>query len=237
MSTGCKSIFTAEPVQWAADYCLDILETLREGATDSEYGLELLSLEREELRGIWQEQIQPLQEWPQPVYCATGREGARLFVLRQLLSVLPAKKCLLHDQEEVFQQTCVRLAHEYFFLCSFHLSMDKKAPTETMIHRALHIIDEQKLSTKLLLNGHPLYIFALDYEMPDPAYYLYPSHSIVCGASNFEPHMQLHCLLHELGHVVYAGNQSNKLQLDGPKRRKMAEQFAKRFARKHLTLA
>ncbi|MCW3488623.1 ImmA/IrrE family metallo-endopeptidase [Dethiobacter alkaliphilus] len=235
MLTGSKTIFTAEPVQWAADYVLDILETLQEGATDSEYGLELLALEREELRGVWQELMNTAPQVKKPVFFAAGREGARLFVIRQLLSVLPARQCLLHDPDRVFQQTCVRLAHEYFFFAGFHLCLEKKAPPEEIVTRALKIIERQGLSSKMLLGEHPLHIYCLDYEMPDPAYYLYPSHAIVCGATDFTPQRQLHCLLHELGHVVYAGKQNNKLQPDNASRRQMAEQFANRFARKHLT--
>lgn len=68
MLTGSKTIFTAEPVQWAADYVLDILETLQEGATDSEYGLELLALEREELRGVWQELMNTAPSAKKPVF-------------------------------------------------------------------------------------------------------------------------------------------------------------------------
>ena len=213
-TAGFKNVFTAEPVQWAVDYIQDILETL-EGAADNEYGLALLTLEREELRSIWHELCQTQNQVEGSVLCGFGHEGARLFVIRQLLCALPAlSHCPLHNKDTVFSQACKRLLDEYFFLRSFRLPMDQHAPTSDLVSRALGIVMKNGLANRLLLGNHPLHLYCINYELPSPAYYLYPSHTIVCGTNNFEPHLQLHCLLHELGHVIYAAKQAGKHHLE-----------------------
>jgi hypothetical protein len=231
MNSGYKNIFSAEPVQWAVDYLLDILETLEEAPSDSEYGLGLLALEREEMRSIWQQMTAGLPADGGPVICGYGREGARLFVLRQLLAALPAvKHCPLHGQEQVFRLACKRLVHEFFFLSGFRLALGKNPPTPALTERALRIVSERGLSQALRLNGHPLHLYCLDYELPDTACYLYPSHTIVCGATDFEAGRQLHVLLHELGHAVYAGRRPATPPASAAERKKTAERFANRFA-------
>jgi hypothetical protein len=235
MTAGYKNIFTAEPVQWAVDYIQDILETL-EGAVDNEYGLALLSLEREELRGIWHELCKNTSQVEGTVHCGFGHDGARLFVIRQLLCALPAvDHCPLYNNDTVFSQACKRLLDEHFFLRSFRLPLDQRAPTPDLVSRALGIVMKNGLADRLLLGNHPLHLYCINYELPSPAYYLYPSHTIVCGTNNFEPHLQLHCLLHELGHVIYATKQAGKHQLKAVARKKTAEQFANRFAATFLS--
>jgi hypothetical protein len=235
MSSAYMNVYTAEPIQCAVDYLLDILETLEETTSECEYGLELLALEREELRGIWQQLIDDAPASGSPAFCGFGREGARLFVIRQLIAALPAvRQCPLHDQDQVFQLACKRLLDEFFFLSSFRLSLEKKTPPSALVNRALRVVTERGMADLLFLNGHPLHIYCLDYEMPDAAYYLYPSHTIVCGANDFEAGRQLHMLLHELGHAVYAGRQLGQPQITEAERKKTAEQFAHRFAALHL---
>jgi hypothetical protein len=236
MTSGIKNITVAEPVQWAVDYLLGILETLEDAPSDSEYGLGLLALEREELRVIWHKLSDGLPVNGKPVFCSVGRDGARLFVLRQLLAALPAvRHCPLHGQEQVFRQACKRLVDEFFFLSGFRLSLSKKAPSQILVDRALRIVDDRGLSGALRLNGHSLHMYCLDYELPDPAYYLYPSHTILCGATDFDAGRQLHVLLHELGHAVYATRPLNRPAASETVRKKTAEQFANRFAASHLT--
>ncbi|MDW7652041.1 MAG: hypothetical protein SCK29_02270 [Bacillota bacterium] len=233
MTAGYKNIFTAEPIQWAVDYIQDILETLEEGAIDSDYGLALLALEREELRVILQELQQDVPKVDTPVFCAYGRQGARLFVIRQLLSTLPAvEHCPLHSRDHVYSQACRRLLDESFFLSGFRLSLEKKAPSPETVSRALRILAGSRLAGRLRLNRHPLHLYCLNYELPDPAYYLLPSHTIICGANDFDAHTQLHCLLHEFGHAIYAAKPSVKPAVE---RKKAAEQFANHFAAALLT--
>jgi hypothetical protein len=236
MIQGYKNIFTAEPVQWAADYVLDILETLEEGVQDSKYGLDLLALEREELRGVWHELLSTHPSTEGPVFCASGIAGARLFVIRQLLAALPpVKPCPLHDCDEIFQMACRRLVNEFFILSQFRMSLEKKSPPSALVEKALQIVANRGVTDELLLNGHPLHIYCLDYELPEPACYFFLSHTILCGSSDFDAGRQLHCILHELGHVVYAAKQAGKIQPDRVLRKKAAEQFANRFAACHLT--
>lgn len=238
MTAGYKNVFNAEPVQWAADYILDILETLEEGVQDSEYGLALLALEREELRGIWHQLMHTVPENEGPVICGFGREGARLFVIRQLLAALPPiKPCPLHGNEEVYHMACRRLVNEFFFLSQFRLVLDSQPPPQELVKRAIRVVVERGMGRELMLNGHPLHLYCLNYQLPDPACYLYPSHTIACGTNHFDTGRQLHMLLHELGHVVFAARQAGVCQTaDSRQRKKAAEQFANRFAAKHLNL-
>lgn len=236
MTADMKNVFNAEPVQWAADYIQDILETLEDSAQNGEYGLALLALEREELRGIWHELNHSMAKTAYPAMCGYGREGARLFIIRQLLAALPPiNPCPLHNKEQLFSHACKRLIHEFFFLSGFRLALDKKAPSPEVVHRALGILTKSGLSNQLYLGKHMLHIYALEYELPDPAYYIYPSHTILCGATDFDVQGQLHCILHELGHVVYAAKKAQTVITHTPLRQRAAEQFANRFAASHLT--
>lgn len=237
MTADIRNIFNTEPVQWAADYIQDILETLEESADDGEYGLALLSLEREELRGIWHELIQSMPKTAYPAICGYGRQGAQLFIIRQLLAALPPlTHCPLHNQNEIFSHVCKRLVDEFFFLSGIRLAIDTKGPSPEIIHRALGIMTKSGLAKQLYLGNHMLHIYVLEYELPDPAYYIYPSHTILCGATNFDARGQLHCILHELGHVIYAAKKAGTEVNHAALRKKAAEQFANRFAASHLTL-
>lgn len=203
---------------------------------DSGYGLQLLALEREELRSIWHELMNGLPAANGPVFCAFGQEGARLFVIRQLLAMLPsAHHCLLHNQDAVFHGACRRLVDEFMFLSGFRLSMEYRTPDTDIVSAALRIVSGRGLDNQLKIGNHPLHLYCLDYRLPEPAYYLYPSHTVVCGATQFDKRRQLHCLLHELGHVVYAAKQTGGFNADKTARKNAAEQFANRFAVTMLT--
>ncbi|MBT9167629.1 MAG: hypothetical protein DDT19_00967 [Syntrophomonadaceae bacterium] len=235
MRSKFKYFFTAEPVQWATDYILDILETLEEGAKNCDYGLTLLALEREELRGIWHELIGQLPATEGPALCLTGRQGTMLFVIRQLLvSLPPLKPCLHHGQDETYQLAYKQLTNELFFLSQFRLSHERKAPTLEIVNNALRIVISRGMAGDLLLNGYPLHIYCLNYELPKPASYLFPSHTILCGSNDFDANRQLQLILYELGRVVYAAKQTGKDQPPSTLRENAAEQFAHHFAASHL---
>jgi hypothetical protein len=237
LTSRSKRIFTAEPVQWATDYILDILETLEEVAKDSDYGLALLALEREELRGIWHELIGRLPATEGPAICSTGRQGAMLFVIRQLLvSLPPLQPCLRHSQDETYHLACKRLTNEVFFLSQFRLSLERKAPAPELVKSALRIVISRGMATDLLLNGCPLHIYCLNYELPEPASYLFPAHTILCGSNDFDANRQLQLILYELGRVVYTAKQTGKELPPGVLKEKTAEQFAHHFAASHLSL-
>lgn len=232
MTAGYKSVLTSEPIQWAADFLQSIYETVGESGLDSEYGLALLALEREELRSQYHSLL-PSSPPGASVHFFEGRDGACLFVLRQLLAVLPAAEpCPVHHRDTVFQAACRRLQEEYQFLSSFRLTLEKSPPPLPLARLAVDILRANGIQNRLLSAGHPLHLYSLAYEMPAPGYYLYPSHTIICGASDFDRRGQLHCLLHELGHVVYATLRTP--QEDANERKKTAEQFAHRFADRFL---
>ncbi|MBS4008749.1 MAG: hypothetical protein KGZ45_10075 [Clostridium sp.] len=237
MTSRSKHIFTAEPVKWATDYILDILETLEEGAKDSDYGLALLALEREELRGIWHELIGRLPATEGSALCLTGREGTMLFVIRQLLvSLPPAKPCLRHSKDETYHLACKRLTNELFFLSQFSLSLERKEPTPELVKSALHIVISRGMAADLFLNGFPLHIYCLNYVMPEPVSYLFPSHTILCGSNDFDANRQLQLILYELGRVIFTARQAGRAQPISAQRINTAEQFAHQFAASHLSL-
>lgn len=237
MTSRPQHMFTAEPLQWATDYILDILETLEEGAKDSHYGLALLALEREELRGLWHELMGQIPATEGPALCSNGRQGAMLFVIRQLLVALPPlKPCLYHSQDEIYQLACRRLTNEVFFLSQFRLAHERKAPAPELVRSALRIVISRGMAADLLLNGHPLHIYCLNYELPEPASYLFSSHTILCGSNDFDTNKQLQLILYALGRVVYAAQQTGKNQPAGAHKEKTAEQFAQYFAASHLSL-
>jgi hypothetical protein len=237
---GYKGFLSAEPVQWGVDYLHGILETLEESSLESGYGITLLALEREELREIWCRLLDPqLYHTENNVFSAYGLQGARLFVIRHLLATLPElRQCPLHNHEALFHAACKRLVDEYLFLSTFKLTCGEKAPSQAVVGYALEILARKKLLAKLSLGEHHLHIYCLDYMMPHPAYYLPPSHTIICGADSMDRHGQLHCLLHEFGHVLYAREEAGvALKTDNMLRKQAAEQFAHRFAKRLLTPA
>ncbi|MBS4032792.1 MAG: hypothetical protein KGZ63_15430 [Clostridiales bacterium] len=237
---GYKDFLLAEPVQWGVDYLQGILETLEESGLESDYGITLLALEREELREIWYRLLDsPRCHTESNVFCAYGLQGARLFVIRHLLAALPGtRQCPMHNQEALFRAACKRLVDEYLFLSTFKLTCGEKAPSEEVVVDALNILARKKLLAKLSISGHPLHVYCLNYRMPHPAYYLPPSHTIICGADSMDRYQQLHCLLHEFGHVLYARREAGvALKTDNMLRKQAAEHFANRFARRLLTPA
>ncbi|MBS3899951.1 MAG: hypothetical protein KGZ54_04550 [Dethiobacter sp.] len=237
MTSRSKHIFTAEPVQWATDYIFDILETLEEGAKNSDYGLALLALEREELRGIWHELNGQLPATEGNALCLSGRQGTMLFVIRQLLvSLPPLKPCLRYGQDETYQLACKRLTNELFFLAQFRRSPERKAPAPELVKNALRIIISRGMAAELLLNGSPLHIYCLNYVLPQPTSYIFTSHTILCGSSDFDENRQLQLILYELGRAIYAAKQAGKEQPACALREKTAEQFTHHFAASHLSL-
>lgn len=238
---GYKGFLLAEPVQWSVDYLQGILETLEESSLESGYGITLLALEREELREIWCRLLEtnPCLTEKNNVFSAYGLQGARLFVIRHLLATLPGPRhCPLHNQEALFRAACKRLVDEYLFLSTFKLTCGEKAPSQEVVNDALNILASKKMLAQLSLGGHPLHVYCIDYNMPHPAYYLFPSHTIICGADSMDRHEQLHCLLHEFGHVMYARKVAGlALKRDNMLRKQAAEQFAHRFAKRLLTPA
>ncbi len=228
--TGRKSIFSVEPIQWAVDYLQSLLDILEEKKIGSNYGSALLALEREELHQVWRRLLGSYDKDCNPVFYAGNKEGARLFVVRQLLAALPPlKPCVLHGSATVFEAAAKRLAEEHDFLGSFSLPLDEKAPGAEIVTRAVDIIAARGMCDRLVLSGRRLHVYCLEYKLPHPAYYLYPSHTIICGATNFNEEEQLHCLLHEFGHILYASS-TRRLPADATLRKKMAERFAHKFA-------
>jgi hypothetical protein len=225
-----KSFLSAEPVQRAVDYLNGILEILWE-APGSEYGLKLLALEREELQEIYRNLLDGFPQNKESVFYIAGKEGARLFVVRQVLAALPpVNACPLHNQDELFRAACSRLADEQEFLANFRLCLDKKILSESVVCRAVELIRRNKMVDRLSLSGHPLHVYCLNYLLPHPAYYLATSHSVLCGASSLNEEQQLHCLLHEFGHVLYTVRGSLRTPANRKLRKQASEQFANRFA-------
>jgi hypothetical protein len=231
-TSGCKSLFNAEPVQWAVDYLQGLLEILEQNSMHLSYGGTLLALEREELRQIWHRLLAAYSDARNPVFYVAGIEGARLFVIRQLLAALPPlKPCPLHKPVVIYRAAARRLAQEHDFLKDFRLPLDEKAPCRSVVEQTLKILADSGLQSRLLLAGRSLHLYCLDYCLPHPAYYLFPSHTIVCGATNQSKDEQIFCLLHEAGHVLYASATSRLPQpADPAARKKAAERFAARFA-------
>jgi hypothetical protein len=230
--SGLSGLLQAEPVQWAVDYLEELLAILNENSVNHRYGTSLLALEREELRQVWRKLSGGRDQHAGPVFTAYGLAGARLFVTRQLTCILPpVGLCRLHDSETVYKAVTARLESEMIFLRSFKLSLTEKPPLPSTVSRAVAMAAKAGLLGRLSLAGNRLHIYCLDYSLPAPAYYLYPTHSVLCGASALDSGEKLRCLLHEFGHVVHAGLAARRPpQADAALRRGEAERFAHRFA-------
>ncbi|MBS4021821.1 MAG: hypothetical protein KGZ79_05310 [Dethiobacter sp.] len=238
-ATGCKSLFSAEPVQWAVDYLQGLMEILEENTVRSSYGVALLALEREELYQVWHRMLEGYNNDSVSVFYAAGLQGARLFVVRQLLAALPSlKHCPLHNSAAVYHAAGRRLADEHTFLKSFRLPLEEKPPSAGVLERSLEILASKGMLDRLHLAGRRLHIYCLDYRLPHEAYYLLPSHTIICGAGTLDEQEQLCCLLHEFGHIFYAASACRRQQSHSPTlRQQAAERFAQRFAARLLSSA
>lgn len=227
---GYRNILESEPLQWAVDYLQDILETLEQAGTDS-YSMALLALAREELSRLWHKLFSH-SPCKGTVFFASGLHGARLFAVRQLLAAMPpVQPCRLHGESTVLRAACSRLVDTWYFLSAFRLQLEEKPPGEEVVKAALRLLFRHNLLKGLSIAGHPLHVYCLDYRLPHPAYYLPPSHTVVCGTSGMDKEEQLRCLLHEFGHVFYTLRGAGQPQAGSPILRKAcAENFAHRFA-------
>lgn len=221
-----KDVFRSEPVQWAVDYLSGIVNILRENTLDPSYALSLLELEREELL-LFHRQLQPPEPRDDsPVIYSEGLPGTRLFVIRQLLALFPrGRACRHHDPQAVVSAVISRLLAEKEFFSRFQLALDQSAPSGELVQQAILILSQHRMLDRLSLPGRHLQLYCVNYTMPHPAYYLYRTHSILCGASPLAPEEKLRCLLHEFGHAVLAvlTYGKNVDRADG-------ERFARRFS-------
>ncbi len=187
-----QNMFLAEPVQWAREYLLDILETL-DASADDEHCLALLSLEREELLQIWHSVSADGRD-SGPVFYCFGRNAPRLFVIHQLLAAMPAAaRSRLQSNAASLGKTCRRFLELFFFLSAASGPLTEKAPEPAVIKRAL------RLGCRLLpgpaASGQRLSLYCLDYRLPSPACFLPFSHTLVYGASVMSREEQLYRLL------------------------------------------
>lgn len=221
-----KDILKSEPVQWAVDYLSEIIGILREGNLDQSYALALLELEREELLLLHRRLQPPDPPEGSPVIFHEGLSGARLLVIRQLLALFPKPgTCRHHDRQAVLSAIISRLQAEKEFFSRFKLSLEHAAPSKELVQQALCILSSHRLLERVSLPGRRLQLYCIGYTLPHPAYYLYRTHSIVCGASPLEPGEKLRCLLHEFGHAVLAVVTAGR-----PVDRESGERFARRFS-------
>ncbi len=234
---GPNGLLRSEPVQWAVDYLGGLLEILDEQSVNIGYGSALLALEGAELRQVPQKLAEGRGNKRRAVFIAFGLTGARLFVARQITAALPpVGLCRLYDSKTVYSSIRARLADELAFFQGFRLPLTEKPPSPSVVNRALAVTAGSGMLGRLNLAGSRLHIYCLDYTLPAPAYYLYRTHSILCGASDLDDSQKLHCLLHELGHVIHAALTAGRPpQADPELRRGEAERFAHRFARRLLT--
>jgi hypothetical protein len=186
-----QDIFHADPVLWAREYLQDILETI-EASPEDEHSLALLSLEKEELRQIWQALSAGAHSGP--VFCGFGLPGARLFVIHQLLAAMPAPAPPRQQSNAAaLGKTCRHFLELFFFLSAFAPPLSEKAPEPAAVERALRL--GRRLLPGPSAGGQRLHLYCLDYRLPAPACYLPFSHTLAYGTGTPDRDRQLRYLL------------------------------------------
>lgn len=193
-------------MQWGIDFLENLVE-ITSSSTD-QYCLKLLAGEH---RCLQEESVQLVA-----VYCrnvdgilvSEGLPGGRVFVLRLLLSTLPASIHCRQEQESVLRQFLeMRLKQLHDYLKSLKFTAIRGYSKYPLIFKCLNILKSKGISPGLLQKERPsLLIVSLPYGEQVPGCYLCPAHTIACYNDNLQelsPVQQVHVVLHEIGHLLY----------------------------------